>query len=895
MAKRPNILKLATKISLESLTYTGITYNDPEYRILDPIVTDDMCRVMMHLRLETDRPVSEVAKRCKESEAFVQEQLDKLVAAGIVRSRKADGIDCYYYPIWVPGIMEGILSNREQCDRYPDLGYCFEEYTRRRIDMVAPVFNSGKAGMFFMRVMPVMSAIENNSRTASYDEISTLIENATAISVGPCSCRRARRLMGEGCGHLEEDMCMYLNDNAITYSKTGAHRLISKEEAYEVLRRAEDNGLVHEINQTPGFEESSAICNCCGCSCFALRVAEMFRAKNAIRSNFAAKIDKEKCVACGQCVENCQTNAIKLGQKNCINNPAVSDAYDSDVSIPWDRKTYNIDYRTNRSDVMESGTAPCKAVCPAHIPVQGYIKLASMGRYTEALELIKKENPFPAVCGRICNKACEQACTRGIVDSSVAIDDIKKFIADKDLDASTRFVPKMLNQIGRPYTEKIAVIGAGPAGLSCAYYLAVKGYPVTVFEKEDKLGGMLTLGIPGFRLDKAVVNAEIDILRELGVEFRTGVEVGRDITLPQLRSDGYKAFYLGIGASKGAKLGVPGDELTGVFTGIDFLRDVNLEKPVSIGKRVAVVGGGNVAIDVARTALRLGAEDVTIVYRRGRDEMPAASDEIAEAEEEGVRFMYLAAPVEVLGSGKVSGMKVELMELGEADAKGRRKPVGTGKFETLELDAVISAIGQKIDLGGISAGTGIQLSSKGVVMVDELSYQTGEPDVFAGGDVVTGPKFAIDAIAAGKEASISIHRYVHPGQTQHLGRDHRDYKPLDAKTVAVSIGSFDTAPRQKADCGSAAEARRTFKDLRGDLTEEQIKKEVKRCLGCGCAVIDEDLCIGCGICTTKCKFDAIHLEKTLDNRNKPYYQTLMVAVGNAPATLGRLAKKKLGI
>ena len=895
MAKRPNILKLATKISLESLTYTGITYTDPEYRILDPIVTDDMCRVMMHLRLETDRPVGEVAKRCKESEAFVQEQLDKLVAAGIVRSRKVDGVDCYYYPIWVPGIMEGILSNREQCDRYPDLGYCFEEYTRRRLAMVAPVFNSGKTGMCFMRVMPVMSAIENNSRTASYDEISTLIENATAISVGPCSCRRARRLMGEGCGHLEEDMCMYLNDNAITYSKSGAHRLISKEEAYEVLRRAEDNGLVHEINQTPGFEESTAICNCCGCSCFALRIAEMFRAKNAIRSNFAAKIDKEKCVACGQCVENCQTNAIKLGQKNCINNPTVSDAYNSDVSIPWDSKTYNIDYRTNRSDVMDSGTAPCKAVCPAHIPVQGYIKLASMGRYTEALELIKKENPFPAVCGRICNKACEQACTRGIVDASVAIDDIKKFIADKDLDASTRFVPKMLNQIGRPYTEKIAVIGAGPAGLSCAYYLAVKGYPVTVFEKEDKLGGMLTLGIPGFRLDKAVVNAEIDILRELGVEFKTGVEVGKDVSLPQLRAEGYKAFYLGIGASRGTKLGVPGEELAGVFTGIDFLRDVNLEKPVSIGKRVAVVGGGNVAIDVARTALRLGAEDVTIVYRRSRDEMPAAADEIAEAEEEGVRFMYLAAPVEVLGSGKVRGMKVEVMELGEADAKGRRKPVGTGKFETLELDAVISAIGQKIDLGGISAGTGIQLSSKGAVMVDELSYQTGEPDVFAGGDAVTGPKFAIDAIAAGKEASISIHRYVHPGQTQHLGRDHRDYKPLDAKTVAVSIGSFDTAPRQKAACGSAEEARRTFKDLRGDLTEEQIKKEVKRCLGCGCAVIDEDLCIGCGICTTKCKFDAIRLEKTLDNRNKPYYQTLMVAVGNAPATLGRLAKKKLGL
>ena len=702
MVNRPNILKLATKISLESMTYTGITYKDPEYRILAPIVDDDMCDVMMHMRLEANRTAEELARRCKKDVAFVQQQLDKLMVAGVARQREVDGQICYYYPIWVPGIMEGILANREQCDRYPDLGACFEEYTRRRLEVLVPTLNSGKAGMSFMRVMPVMSAIENDSRTASYDEVATLIENASAISVGPCSCRRARRLMGEGCGHLEEDMCMYLNENAINYSNTGAHRLVSKEEAYEILRRAEDNGLVHEINQTPGFEDATAICNCCGCSCFALRIAEMFRSKNAIRSNFVARVDKEKCVACGQCVENCQTNALRLGQKRCINDPTIANAYDSDQAIPWDKKSYNIDYRTNRSDVMESGTAPCKAVCPAHIPVQGYIKLASEGRYTEALELIKKENPFPAVCGRICNKVCEEACSRGIVDASVAIDDIKKFIAEKDLSAETRFVPKMLNQIGRPYEEKIAVIGAGPAGLSCAYYLAVKGYPVTVFEKEQMLGGMLTMGIPSFRLDRAVVNAEIDVLRELGVQFRTGVAVGKDVTLDQLRSEGFKAFYLGIGASKGAGLGCPGEELGGVSTGIDFLRRVNQGEKPELGSSVAVIGGGNVAIDVARSALRLGAENVTIIYRRGRDEMPAADDEIAEAEEEGVKFRFLASPVEVLGDGKCESLKLERMELGEADAKGRRKAVGTGKFETVPVTAVISAIGQKIDLSGIA-------------------------------------------------------------------------------------------------------------------------------------------------------------------------------------------------
>ena len=890
MEKRPNILALASKISLESLTYTGITYNDPEYRILAPIVDDDMCSVAMHMRLETPRTVGELARRCNADVNFIQKQIDKLNEAGIVRSRTVDGETAYFYPIWVPGIMEGILANKEQCEKYPDLGYCFEEYTRRRIEMLAPVMSSGKLGMMFMRVMPVMSAIENNTRTASYDELSTLIEKATAISVGPCSCRRARRLMGEGCGHLEDDMCMYLNDNAVNYSKTGAHRLISKEEAYEVLKRAEDNGLVHEINQTPGFEDATAICNCCGCSCFALRIAEYFRSNDAIRSNYVARVDKEKCVACGQCVENCQTNALKLGQKNCIDNPHISDAYDTDQAVPWDKKSYNVEYRTNRSDVMESGTSPCKASCPAHVPVQGYIKLASMGRYKEALELIKKENPFPAVCGRICNKACEAACTRNIVDSAVAIDDIKKFIAEKDLDAETRFVPKMLNQTGKPYPEKIAVIGAGPAGMSCAYYLAVKGYPVTVFEKEEKLGGMLTLGIPGFRLDKDVVNAEIDILKQLGVEFKTGVEVGKDVTLDALRAEGYKAFYLGIGASRGMAVGCTGDDLPGVFTGIDFLREVNLGNAPAIGKKVAVIGGGNVAIDVARTAVRLGAEEVTLVYRRGRDEMPAAEDEVAEAEAEGVKIRFLSAPVEISGEGKVESLKVELMELGEADAKGRRKPVGTGKFESIAVDSVISAIGQKVALGGIAE---FKTNSNGTVVADAKTYQTSVADVFAGGDVVTGPKFAIDAIAAGKEGAISIHRYVHAGQTLNLGRDNRDYKPLDTSTVAISIGSFDSAPRQKAGCGSVEEAKKTFKDLRGTLTEEQIKKEADRCLGCGCVVVDEDLCVGCGICTTKCKFDAIKLEKTMDNKGTPYFRTLLTAVTNAPYAVGRLAKKKL--
>ena len=879
MAHRPNILALASKISLESLTYTGITYGDPEYRILDPIVDDDMCSVMMRMRLETDFSAEDLAKKTRKSLDFVQTQCDKLVKAGVIRTRVRSGVLCYYYPIWVPGIMEGILSNREQCDAHPELGACFEEYTRIRVGMLAPMLGNG---VNFMRVMPVMSAIENDTHKASYDEISTLIEKAWAISVGPCSCRRSRRLMGEGCGHLEEDMCLYLNDNAISFSKNGEHRLITKEEAYEILRRAEDNGLVHEVNQALGFDDVTAICNCCGCSCYALRIAELFRSPNGVSSNFIARVDKDKCVACGQCVENCQTNAVRLGQKHCLTDSHISDAYASDKEIPWDKKSYNIDYRTTRTDTMPSGTAPCKAECPAHVPVQGYIKLAAQGRYTEALELIKKENPFPAVCGRICNKACEDACTRGSVDAPIAIDDIKKFIAGKDLEAEHRFVPKMVNQTGKPYEEKIAVIGSGPAGLTCAYYLALKGYPVTVFEKEKELGGMLTLGIPSFRLEKDVIRAEIDILRDLGVQFKTGVAVGTDITLDALRAEGFKAFYLAVGASRGAKLRCPGEELPGVMTGIDFLRAVNLGEAPAIGTSVAVIGGGNVAIDVARAAVRLGAE-VTVVYRRGRDSMPAADDEIAEAAEEGVSFRFLASPAEILGDGKAETLKIELMEL-----RGG-KPAGTGVYETMNVSAVISAVGQEIELNGISVDTG----AKGTVTVSLPSFQTSVADVFAGGDVVTGPKFAIDAIAAGKEGAISIHRYVHPGQSQVIGRDHRDYKAMNPATAGVAIDGFDTAPRQKASGGSAKDAEKTFRDLRGTLTEEQLKTETRRCLDCGTAVVDESLCVGCGICTTKCKFDAIRLEKVTDYAGTPYFKALLGAAGNAPAALAKLVVKKV--
>ena len=640
---------------------------------------------------------------------------------------------------------------------------------------------------------------------------------------------------------------------------------------------------------TPGYDDTTAICNCCGCSCFALRIAEYFRTPDAIRTNYIARVDKDKCVACGQCVENCQLNAVRLGQKLCPRPANEERPEETARNTLWSSKRYNPDFRTNRTDVMPEGTAPCKAACPAHVPVQGYIKLAAQGRYAEALELIKKEIPFPAVCGRICNKKCEEACTRGEMDAPVAIDEIKKFIAERELDSATRYVPPMINQLGKPYPEKIAVIGAGPAGLSCAYYLAAKGYPVTVFEKERVLGGMLTLGIPSFRLEKDVINAEIDVLRELGVEFKTGVEVGKDLSLDALRGLGFKAFYLAVGASKGARLSIPGEELAGVLSGVDFLRAVNQGERPAIGDKVAVIGGGNVAMDVARAAVRLGAE-VTVYYRRSEAEMPADRDELAEAREEGVAFRFLAAPAEILGDDAVTALKLEKMELGEPDANGRRSVKGTGEYETVPVTAVLAATGQQVDLGGI----GLAAGKRGTVEVDPVTCQTAVPDVFAGGDAVTGPQFVIDAIAAGKEAAVSIHRYVHAGQTLTLGRDHRDYRAFDKETVRIGLGGFDSAPRQKPAKVEGAAARSSFNDLRETLTEEQVKTECARCLGCGTAVVDRFMCVGCGICTTKCKFDAIHLEKVYDADNQEYFHTLGRIVKNVPKIGVGMVRKHIG-
>ena len=885
---RPKIVKLAKIIGGASGMLVKIDENAPEYYCMENIVSDDEADIAIAAGLRKERTAGWLAAKVGKTVAEIQPALDNLVYYGVFRRVYSEelGEDTYFMQIFAPGILEMMVNNQPLMAAHPEVGRAFEEYTRLRMQAMGPILPDGYG---LMRVIPVESAIEGLPGVTDDERLSYYLNKYDTFSVSPCSCRASRTLLGDGCGHLAEDMCVQMGKGAEHYIRSGRARQISREEAYDIVKRAEENGLMHDTPNIEGSGETSAICNCCACACFGLRAGMMFGARDAIRSNFVAEVDEAKCVACAQCVEVCPGNALKLGQKLCATNDTSAPKYTKITETFNFAKAVNENYRENREDVLPSGTAPCKAACPAHIPVQGYLKLAAQGRYTEALELIKTENPFPAVCGRICNKRCEAECTRGDVDEAVAIDEVKRFIADHDMHEETRFVPKMVNQIGKPYAEKIAVIGAGPAGMSCAYYLAQKGYPVTVFDRNPVPGGMLTLGIPSFRLEKDVLNAEIDILKEMGVEFRCGVEVGKDVNIQQLRGEGYKGFYLAIGAQKSAKLRIPGEELEGVLGGVDFLREVNLGNKPDIGRRCAVIGGGNVAMDVCRSAVRLGAEETYVFYRRSEAEMPADPEEVREAMEEGVKFRFLSAPVEIIGTdGRVSAIKIEKMELGEPDERGRRKPVGTGEFEIVEIDSVIGAVGQTVDWGTLDVGA-LKTTKKNTAEADSLTYQTAQPDIFVGGDCYTGPKFAIDAIAAGKEAAISLHRYVHPGQTLTAGRDRREYRALDKEHAMIGVGGFDREHRQTP--GYNAAKAKTFADARVTFTEEQVRKECARCLGCGATKVDSYLCIGCGLCTTKCKFDAIHLKKVRDWHAAPFEAMPIKVAENLVKRTGGIVKK----
>jgi NADPH-dependent glutamate synthase beta subunit-like oxidoreductase len=869
---REPIAKLGKKITdriPQKLGLKKITRNDPEYWGLAGVLTDEEALLALKLGVRKPKTLSEIVKISGLEEKKCEALLEEMSRKGLLEYNweNAAHEKQYVLPMYVPGCAEFFNMNAKILESNPEMGTFFEHMSRLPLEKITPFVPEGGAGIG-MHVIPVEKAIEMENESVDLEHISYWLSKYEGkYAASPCSCRRSRLTHDEGCADDPEGWCVAVGDMAdyvVETQKDG--RYISKEEALDIFRQAEENGFVHQITNIDGKNKIFAICNCNVNVCYALRTSQLFNTPNMSRSAYIAKVEKQNCVACGKCVEACPAGAVKLGQKLCdkegcdITYPRMPLPGDQ----PWGEHMWTHNYRdVNRINCYDTGTAPCKTACPAHIGIQGYLQLAKEGRYEDALALIKKDNPLPAVCGHVCNRRCEDACTRGTIDEAVAIDEVKRFIAERDLNAETRFNPKKtIPSLKGGFEEKIAIIGAGPAGLSCAYFLALTGYKPTIFEKNAEPGGMLRYGIPSYKLEKDLLAAEIDVIRQLGVEIRCGVEVGKDVTIEDLREQGYKGFYAAIGCQRGRKPGISGENAEGAYAAVDFLREAGAKESFALEGDVVVVGGGNVAIDAARISSRCTDAKISMFCLETREKMPASNEEIEEALEEGIKLNCGWGPKEVLEeNGHVSGVVFKKCTR-VFDAQGRFSPeYDENDTVTIPCRHVIFSVGQAIDWGHMLDNLHVELRPNGGALANKLTYQTSEPDIFVGGDVYTGPKFAIDAIAAGREGAISLHRYVHEHCTLTIGRNRRDFIELDKENIKVE--TYDSSSRQIPPKADVKEQAKTFRDLSQSLTEEQVKKETSRCLSCGASVVDPNKCIGCGVCTTKCMFDAIHLHREI--------------------------------
>ncbi|HDM08886.1 MAG TPA: FAD-binding protein, partial [Desulfobacteraceae bacterium] len=558
-------------------------------------------------------------------------------------------------------------------------------------------------------------------------------------------------------------------------------------------------------------------------------------------------VDLAKCTSCGECAKVCPIELDNEYDENLSKRKAAYKRYPQ--AIP------------GAFAISKKGTAPCKATCPAHVSVQGYIALIREGKYREALELFKEAHPFPAVCGRVCHHPCEGICTRGDVEEPLAIQYLHRFIADLDLLSPEPFVPEPVEE----RDEKIAVIGSGPAGLSAAYFLRRNGYKVTVFEKLPVVGGMMAVGIPAYRLPRDVMKAEIGIIEKMGVEIKTGVTFGKDITIDSLKTEGYRAIFVATGLHLSRRLNVEGEDLPQVLKGVDFLRQAALEEPVSVGERVVVIGGGNVAIDVAMSALRLGAKKVGLVCLEKRDEMPAWEYEIEEALEEGIEITNSLGPKKFIESnGKLKAIEFKKCTR-VFDEMGNFSPqYDEQDLTTIEADTAIVAIGQAADLSFTEA-QGIAVSKKGGLEADPITLETPVEGVFAGGDVFYGPRSVVEAVGCGKEAAESIHRYIN-------GLDMREGRQKDWSYVKPEIDSELKIPRTQMPKLSLEERKGNFKEISLGFDEQRARQEAERCLKCG-------ICSECYQCVKACLAGAINHEE------KPIERTVKVgAVIMCPGT-----------
>ena len=895
------------KISKESPEYWGI---DCGLQYVKRRYGEDIETDCLDTALKMGKRKPKTFAQMKELTGYDDERLTKvleaLCQASLVEYHKEnlDGKNPNHETRWVldmfvPGSAEIMVMRPEISPETPQVADFFERMTYLPLAGITQMVGPGGCGIG-MHVIPVEEAIPAESKSLDVEHISHWLKKYEGqIGVGICSCRKQQRIRGEGSGDLEQYWCIGVGDFADYCRETGMGHDVTYEEAMEIIKKAEEKGYVHQITNIDGENKIFGLCNCAIGVCNALRTSQLFNTPNMSRSAYVSEVDASKCVACGKCVEVCPAGAVRLGQKLCTKHGEVEypkqELPDNNV---WNEDKWHWNYK-NENGIIQTwptGTAPCKAACPLHIAIQGYIKMASEGRYRDALELIKRDNPFPAVCGSICHKYCELECTRGTVDDALAIDDIKQFIAAKDLEAEHRYVPPMQSSTREPIDKKIAIIGGGPAGLSCAYFLAIEGYSPVVFDKNPVPGGMMTLGIPNFRLEKKVVNAEIDILKEMGVEFRCGVEVGKDVTIPELREQGFKGFFLGIGLQYCGDLGIPGADAKGVMGGVDFIKQVTLDDNFKLDGDVVVIGGGNIGADTARTAIRKGAKSVHLYCLESYNEMPMGLEDQELCKNDGIIIHDGWGQTEIKTDENGNCKSISFRKcLSVKNAEGRFAPTFDDNNTTVqECSTVLFCIGQKPEWNKLLEGTKVELSNRGLVIADPITLQTSDPDIFAGGDIVSGQKFVVDALAMGREGAVSLHRYVNEGQSLTIHRNTRHFASLDKNDIVLEKEKVEGKPTRQVRMIDPSK-RLSMNDEVMIFTEEQIKKEASRCLECGRSVVDTNKCIGCGMCTVQCKFDAIHLKRSLGDaysRMIPAEDKFKGIGKHMPSRIGGIIKHK---